>query len=47
MAALLKKTCLTFGGNGGGQPHLAQGGGFPGDKVNKALDFAYQTLTTA
>lgn len=47
MAALLKKTCLTFGGNGGGQPHLAQGGGFPGDKVDKALDFAYQTLTTA
>lgn len=47
MAGLLKKTCLTFGGHGGGQPHLAQGGGFPGDKVDKALDFAYQALTTA
>jgi alanyl-tRNA synthetase len=44
MAALLKKTCLTFGGNGGGQPHLAQGGGFPGDKVDEALHFACQAL---
>jgi len=46
VAALLKTTCLTFGGNGGGQPHLAQGGGFPGDKLDEALDFAYQTLST-
>lgn len=46
MAALLKKTCLTFGGSGGGQPFLAQGGGFAGDKVGEALDFAYHTLVT-
>jgi alanyl-tRNA synthetase len=45
MAALLKKTCLAFGGSGGGKPHLAQGGGLKGDKVGEALDFAYQTLT--
>ncbi len=47
MAAVLKKTCLTFGGGGGGQPRLAQGGGFPGDKVSEALNFAHQTLITA
>ena len=44
MAALLRDTCATFGGGGGGQPHLAQGGGFPGDKLNEALDFAYDAL---
>jgi alanyl-tRNA synthetase len=46
MAALLKKTCQAFGGSGGGQPHLAQGGGFPGEQTSAALDLAYQTLTT-
>jgi len=46
VAALLKKTCLAFGGNGGGQPHLAQGGGFPGDKVDQALQWACHTLMT-
>jgi len=45
VAILLKETCLHFGGNGGGQPRLAQGGGFPGDKVGEALEWAYQTLT--
>jgi alanyl-tRNA synthetase len=45
MAALLKKTCQALGGSGGGQPQLAQGGGFPGEQVNAALDRAYQTLT--
>jgi alanyl-tRNA synthetase len=44
MATLLKKTCLAFGGSGGGKPHLAQGGGLSGDKVGEALDFAYRTL---
>ncbi len=45
MAALLKSTCLNFGGGGGGQPGLAQGGGLPGDKLSKALEFAYDALT--
>jgi alanyl-tRNA synthetase len=45
-AALLKRTCQAYGGNGGGQPHLAQGGGFPGDQVSAALELAFQTLTT-
>jgi alanyl-tRNA synthetase len=44
MAALLKKTCLTFGGSGGGQPHLAQGGGLRGDQVGEALLLASQSL---
>jgi len=47
MAALLKKTCLTFGGKGGGQPHLAQGGGLPGNKLDEALNFAYRILITS
>jgi alanyl-tRNA synthetase len=45
VAALLKQTCQQFGGGGGGQSHLAQGGGFPGDKVGQALGWAYQILT--
>ncbi len=45
MAALLKQTCQALGGSGGGQPHLAQGGGFPGEQVYAALEQAYQSLT--
>ncbi len=45
VANLLRKTCQRFGGGGGGQPHLAQGGGFPGARVGEALQWAYQTLT--
>ena len=44
MAALLRKTCQAFGGSGGGQPHLAQGGGMPGERVNEALHYAEQAL---
>lgn len=44
MAALLKKTCASLGGSGGGQAHIAQGGGFPGEQVNEALEWAYQSL---
>jgi len=44
MAVLLKSTCQAFGGSGGGQPHLAQGGGLPGDRVDEALHFAEQGL---
>nr|MBC7245134.1 alanyl-tRNA editing protein [Chloroflexota bacterium] len=44
MAILLKKTCASFRGSGGGQSHIAQGGGFPGDRVGEALEWAYQTL---
>jgi alanyl-tRNA synthetase len=45
LADLLRKTCQRFGGGGGGQPHLAQGGGFRGDQVSEALQWAYQALT--
>jgi alanyl-tRNA synthetase len=44
MAALLKAVSLHFGGGGGGQPHLAQGGGFSGQQAAEALELAYQTL---
>jgi alanyl-tRNA synthetase len=44
MAALLKRTYQAFGGSGGGQPHLAQGGGMPGDRVDEALHYAEQAL---
>ncbi len=44
MANLLRKTCQRFGGGGGGQPHLAQGGGLSGDQVGEALQWAYQAL---
>ncbi|MGQ9492559.1 MAG: alanyl-tRNA editing protein [Anaerolineae bacterium] len=46
IAALLKKTCATFGGSGGGQAHIAQGGGFSGDRVSEALEWAYQNLVS-
>ncbi len=46
MAVLLKKTCAAFGGNGGGQPSIAQGGGFPAERLNEALDWAYRSLTS-
>jgi alanyl-tRNA synthetase len=45
MAELMKQTCLAFGGKGGGQRRLAQGGGFSGRVVTKALDFAFQMLS--
>jgi len=46
MAMLLRKTCQAFGGKGGGQPNLAQGGGFPGARVDEALEFARSALST-
>lgn len=46
MATLLQKTCATFGGSGGGQAHIAQGGGLPGERVNEALEWAYHSLTS-
>jgi alanyl-tRNA synthetase len=46
VATLLRQACQQFGGGGGGQPHLAQGGGFPGHKVNEALEWAYRKLIT-
>jgi len=44
MAELMKQTCLAFGGKGGGQRRMAQGGGFPGGMVTKALDLASEML---
>lgn len=46
MAALLKQACQAFGGSGGGQPHLAQGGGLPGDRIEAVLDMARRMLIT-
>jgi len=45
MGTLLRATCGQFGGAGGGQPGLAQGGSFPGTQVPAALDWAYERLT--
>ena len=45
MAAILKETCRAFGGNGGGQPYQAQGGGFAADSLVAALQLAFHTLT--
>ncbi len=44
VAALLKATCLAFGGSGGGQPNMAQGGGFAGDHLEEALQKARRSL---
>ncbi len=44
VAALLKTTCRAFGGSGGGQPGMAQGGGFPGDRLEEALQTAHRSL---
>jgi alanyl-tRNA synthetase len=45
VAALLKSTCSALGGSGGGQPGMAQGGGFAGQRVDEALQMAQQSLT--
>ena len=45
MATLLKKTCQAFSGSGGGQPHLAQGGGFAGEQAGEAVEMAFRILT--
>jgi len=44
VAALLKTTCRAFGGSGGGQAGLAQGGGFAGDRLEDALHTAHGSL---
>lgn len=44
MLLLLKETCRAFGGGGGGQPHLAQGGGLEASRLQAALDFAWDRL---
>jgi len=40
MNLLLREICQTFGGGGGGQPHLAQGGGLDTARLEEALNFA-------
>jgi len=44
MAALLREVTQTVGGGGGGGPHLAQGGGFAGDRVDESLEAAWAGL---
>ncbi|MDZ4765829.1 MAG: DHHA1 domain-containing protein [Chloroflexota bacterium] len=48
MNALLKVALATFGGRGGGQPNLAQGGGVPAsvETIIGALERAAESLTT-
>lgn len=45
MARLVSQTCQEFGGKGGGQADLAQGGGFPGERLAEALERAFHSLT--
>ena len=45
MAGLVSRTCKEFGGKGGGQADLAQGGGFTGERLADALELAYRSLT--
>ncbi len=46
MAALLKAVSRAFGGGGGGQPHLAQGGGMDASRLEEALHYALTTYRT-
>ncbi len=45
MAGLVSQTCQEFEGKGGGQADLAQGGGFPGQRLAEALERAFHSLT--
>ena len=45
MASLVNRTCQQLGGKGGGQADLAQGGGFPAERLVEALELAFRTLT--
>lgn len=44
MAALLRQVAPTFGGRGGGQPQIAQGGGTDASRVDEALRQAVNLL---
>jgi alanyl-tRNA synthetase len=44
MATLLRKVAPKFGGRGGGQPHLAQGGGTEPGAIEEALQHAVSLL---
>jgi alanyl-tRNA synthetase len=45
MASLVSRVCQALGGKGGGQADLAQGGGFPGERLAEALELAFHSLT--
>ena len=47
MNRLLKEVCQRFGGGGGGQPHLAQGGGLDPAQLEQALDYAQAQMENA
>ena len=44
MAQLLREAVAPYGGRGGGQPHMAQGGGVPTEQVGSVLDRAMELL---
>ena len=44
---VLKEACRLIGGGGGGQPHMAQGGGPRVDQIERSLDQAIQSLRVA
>lgn len=44
MCQLLKRACCMVEGSGGGRPHLAQGGGPAVDRLEEALNFAWQEI---
>ena len=44
MAGLVSRVCREFGGKGGGQADLAQGGGFAGERLGEALELAFHSL---
>lgn len=47
MASVLRETCRKFGGGGGGQPRLAQGGGLDATRLEEALGFAIERIRAA
>ncbi len=44
MGVLVRRACEVIGGQGGGRPEFAQGGGPQGERVTQALEIAMQTL---
>jgi alanyl-tRNA synthetase len=47
MPGLLRHICGAYGGGGGGQPHLAQGGGMPAEALGEALGQARAWVVAA
>jgi alanyl-tRNA synthetase len=45
MGTLVRQACELTGGQGGGRPNFAQGGGPNGERTQEALDLAVQVLS--